>query len=444
MLIELGIPAIELGSAEDPEIERFAVSHGLDVGALRSLAAQTLEQGREVRASGNVVCLRQDGVLVMALRAPSPARGHDDGRASEEILHEVRNAITAVAGWARIARQEGGATVRADQALGAIEAAALVAMDAAAHRDHRGAIGARPVAIGALVAQARELLEPLARERKVALQESVAPELRVAIPRASALSAISNLIKNAIEASQPGDEVMIRASRTGGRGRGTVEITVANPSPSGVPRIGRSSKGPGRGVGLSVVSGIAEAAGGSLRFSRGAGGLLLASLRLPEPGAATEPSVEEVTAQLSRDRARHDGMVSGTRPAARARDESGARVLVVDDEHSIRSLVTTALSLAGIAAVAVAVPDEIADDGHVFELALVDLRLGDLDGLEVARQLQADGKVRRVVLMTGAPIGQKPADVLAIVRKPFDLDELQSRIAEWTAEGLPNVARARG
>lgn len=458
LLRELGIPATAFDTPDAPELTRFATTHRLDIGALRSLAAQTNEAGRTVRSSGNVMCLRVDGGLILALR---PAV-HDDGGATEEILHEVRNAITAVAGWARIARREGGATLRADQALGAIEAAALVAMDASAPRatrarggasERRGTVGERRgaiVAIGALVAQAMELVEPLAQERRVVVRHTVAPDLRVAMPRGAALSAITNLMKNAIEGSEAGDEVVVRASRSGATSAsGTVEITVANPSSApGVPQIGRSTKGAGRGVGLSVVAGVAQAAGGSLRFSRSAGGLLLATLRLPEPGALPAPSVEETAAQLARERPRHDGMISGTRPATRGREHDTSeqpihQVLVVDDESSIRSLVTTALSISGVGAAAVAHPDELVGDRRVFELALVDLRLGELDGLEVARQLVAEGRVRKIALMTGAPVGQKPADVVAIVRKPFDLDELQNRIAEWIADDGPRVARAR-
>jgi signal transduction histidine kinase len=440
-----------------PLAEAFALREGLDPVALAELIERAFVEGNTASFDGRVACLRVPDGVVVALRDPALAT----------TLHEVRNAITAVAGWARIARQEGGATARADKALVAIEAAALVAMDAAAAGTTRPSDApiseeplpkARPLSVGALLSQALSLVEPMARERNVALRESAPPDLRVALTRGELLSAISNLLKNAIEACHPGDEVAVGAMRV----LDTIEIEVTNPSHGApLPSVGRSSKGTGRGIGLRVVSNVAKKGGGELLFE-GRADTMVARLRLPEAAPnetrdrrAQVGSIERVV----RPRVRGPALASGTRLAARGFDResddatgpialagSPGSVLVMDDEHAIRDLVTTALGLSGISALGASGPEDLATEPHrTFELALVDLRLGDRDGLAVARQLVKDGWARRVVIMTGAPLGTKPADVLAVVRKPFDLDELTESVTLWaTPNTTPGLApRAR-
>jgi len=420
------------------QVAAFAEQEGLDPASIEALLIEAFELGSASSVDGRVGCLyTADGAIVAVRDA-----------AIDAALHEVRNAVTGVAGWARIARREGGATARADDALAAIEAASMVAIEAASiepraelqTRERR--TPERRAAVAVLIAQARELIEPLAQERDVRVESSAPAELRVALTRSELLSALSNLLKNAIEGSERGDRVSIGATRQGGH----ISITVENPARgAALPIIGKTSKGIGRGIGLGVVARVARQAEGSLAFSFGAHDAMVATLTLPdaEPrrlatGKPSKPAAAIPAERVARDRGRAGGLASGTRPRARATTQ----VLVLDDESSIRGLVTTALSLSGISAVGIGGPAELPKEG-TFELALVDLRLGEYDGLVVARDLVASGRVRRIVLMTGAPVGQRPHDVLAIVRKPFDLDELAARIAEWTAQEPTPVRRAR-
>ncbi len=418
------------------QVAAFCQQEGLDAEAVEALIVESFEEGTASSIDGRLACLyASDGVIVAARDATMDA-----------ALHEVRNAVTGVAGWARIARREGGATARADDALAAIEAAAMVAIDAASiATDDAPATKAAPRAadrrasVAVLITQARELVEPLAQERGVRLEVSAPAELRVGVTRSELLSALSNLLKNAIEASRRGERVLIGASRE----RDGIAIRVENPAHgASAPVIGRTSKGAGRGIGLTLVDRIARRAEGSLAFTVSAGAMV-ATLSLPdgEPrsrATTRKPASVIPTERVSRERVRPAGVASGTRPRARATTQ----VLVLDDETSIRGLVTTALSLSGISAIGAGGPAEVPTEG-TFDLALVDLRLGEHDGLAIARDLVASGRVRRIALMTGAPVGQRPHDVLAIVRKPFDLDELAARIAEWTAPEPAPLRRAR-
>lgn len=423
-------------------------SCGIEPGVFVSLLVQATADGFARSPAADAVVVREgDGFVLAARRAPSEP-------AWRESMHEISNALTAVAGWVRIARCEGSATSRGEQALAAIEDATLLAIE-----QTRLANGVRTTptgltwhSVGAAIAQAALLVEPLAGERKVTLSADRGSELRVPVSRSALVSAITNLAKNAIEASQAGDVVHVSASATasptgGGEDCG-VQLTVRGGRAQEVPTIGRSTKGPGRGVGLQIVQSVARGAGGGLQFSL-EDGVALATLSLTgrrserPAGPPSPPRPEAETGRVPRG--------SGTRPVARRKDTAGAlrvnavaaSVLVVDDEPSIRELVTTALELAGIHAHGIESPDDLDPrDRRTFSIALVDLRLGARDGLSVARALVKDGWARRFALMTGAPLGHVPDDAIAVVKKPFDIDDVIELVHQWSAR-TPRERKAR-
>ena len=111
-----------------------------------------------------------------------------------------------------------------------------------------------------------------------------------------------------------------------------------------------------------------------------------------------------------------------------------ARILLVEDDPSIREVTAIGLSAAGFA-VTTAV-DGV--DGlerfraESFDLILLDIMLPRLDGYEVCRQIRRTSTVP-VVMLTAR--GDTPDVVLGLeagaddyVRKPFDLPELIARI----------------
>src|SRR5262245_54246872 len=129
------------------------------------------------------------------------------------------------------------------------------------------------------------------------------------------------------------------------------------------------------------------------------------------------------------------------------------RVLVIDDEESIRKMLRMCLEGAGHDVVlaptgeaAVAAAKRSPPD-----LALVDLRLGGMDGIAVTRALAQDAPTTSVVLMTayatidnavdamraGAsdylPKPFTPAQVLHVVRKTLDGARMRAELAELRA-----------
>ena len=116
--------------------------------------------------------------------------------------------------------------------------------------------------------------------------------------------------------------------------------------------------------------------------------------------------------------------------------ESGARVLVVDDEESITQLLCTALRYEGFTTASAGTGREALGAASSFrpDLVLLDVMLPDIDGFEVHRRLTGSGTPRLPVIfltarretddrIRGLTIG---ADDYVV--KPFSLEELIARV----------------
>ena len=114
---------------------------------------------------------------------------------------------------------------------------------------------------------------------------------------------------------------------------------------------------------------------------------------------------------------------------------SGERLLLVDDEDNLRSMLEAALRYeqfdvhavasgrAALAAVACVAPD----------LILLDVMLPDVDGFEVCRRLRSDGNRAPVLFLTARDAVDDKVRGLTLggddyIVKPFSLDELVARI----------------
>ncbi len=122
-------------------------------------------------------------------------------------------------------------------------------------------------------------------------------------------------------------------------------------------------------------------------------------------------------------------MTYGTRTA---RTE---RILVVEDEDSIRDLVATALRFTGFPVRTAASGREAIAEARneSFDLLILDVNLPDLDGYEILRKLRSDGNQVAVIFLTAR---DDPADIRTgftaggddYMTKPFSLEELMLRI----------------
>jgi nitrogen-specific signal transduction histidine kinase/CheY-like chemotaxis protein len=148
-----------------------------------------------------------------------------------------------------------------------------------------------------------------------------------------------------------------------------------------------STKGKGRGLGLSAAQGIVRAHGGGLRATS-------------TPGAGTSLRVLLPAA---------DGRAAAPESAAAAPPPSGRAVLVIDDEPVVRGVVARALGHCGLEALSAAGGREGLElfrrGGGRIGVVLLDLGLSGHDGLQTLAALRALRPDVRVVLTGGSEPG---------------------------------------
>jgi len=114
-----------------------------------------------------------------------------------------------------------------------------------------------------------------------------------------------------------------------------------------------------------------------------------------------------------------------------------ARILVVDDDENIRKVLTTILEDEGYAV-------EQAETGQkaiemakrkVYNLALIDIRLPDMEGIELLTKVRDTTPKMRKIIITGYPTLQNAIEAVnrgadAYIVKPFDMDKVLATIKE--------------
>jgi cell cycle sensor histidine kinase DivJ len=156
-----------------------------------------------------------------------------------------------------------------------------------------------PVDVGALVALSCDIMRHAAEQRSLALIADVAPGLP-ALPadRRTCKQMLLNLIANAIKFTDPGGVVRVSAREA----QGHIELSVADNgigiAKQDLPKLGDpfvqannayGRAGHGTGLGLSVVSALAELHGGRLMLESTLGQGTTATIILPcRPGDSRE------------------------------------------------------------------------------------------------------------------------------------------------------------
>ena len=179
-------------------------------------------------------------------------------------------------------------------------------LDVAKFEAGRLAIDPRPLGAAALVAEAVEMLRPLAAERSLVLEGSVAPELPAMEGDAGrVLQVLSNLVGNAIKFTPPGGRITIRVEPAGGVARFSVSDTGPGIPTAQLPlifgRFWQANPGDRRGIGLglAIAKGIIEAHGGRIWCESRVGEGTTFHFTLA-PGADTRRSVEMPALRTSR------------------------------------------------------------------------------------------------------------------------------------------------
>lgn len=125
------------------------------------------------------------------------------------------------------------------------------------------------------------------------------------------------------------------------------------------------------------------------------------------------------------------------------------RILIVDDEPSICHLLRSVLTAEKYAVeIANAVPDALHKlENVVYDLAIVDLLLPGIDGLQLAEAIRVLDPHTPVILMTAygsasfETMASHPA-VTHYVHKPFDLERLLSLVRQCVARSGASPSRS--
>jgi two-component system OmpR family response regulator len=115
---------------------------------------------------------------------------------------------------------------------------------------------------------------------------------------------------------------------------------------------------------------------------------------------------------------------------------AGERLLLVDDEDNLRSMLEAALRYEGFDVHATSSGRDALDvvEEQAPDLIVLDVMMPDLDGFEVCRRLRSDGVKTPVLFLTARDATDDKVRGLTLggddyLVKPFSLDELVARIA---------------
>ena len=420
-----------LGDALDPAALDAALSAAREGTPAQLTLAQGLRALVSPFAPGRACAVLAPQVALEGLALQRRALATDR---SARISHELANALGAIAGWAAIAKEG----ERVGEALDLIERSASDAWSAA--RTMLGEVSgqrAHPeldqiIDLSHFTEQAARLLVPSSLKKQVSIHTEVTPGLLIKGERSSAWAIVWNLASNAIEALPPGGSVTLRLTDAHDTLRLCVEDNGPGMSPELRARVFEpyfSTKDSGAGLGLALVRQAVQTLGGSITLES-------------EPNRGTRFCVELPRAKSSSSASKRPK--STRESGVFAAEAIEGRILVLDDDTSLREMIATALQMRGAEVRSAATVDEALELQGPFDVAVIDYILGEQRGDAAIAALRRAGTVKRALLVSGTELprqleeGGEPTGVL---RKPFELNDLFERVSGLLAEDTGRRSR---
>jgi len=352
------------------------------------------------------------------------------------IAHDLNNALTAIAGYTELAlsvlRNEHPARADVQEIRRAAERAASVTRQLLAF-SRKQLLEPRVFDLNEVVEDLGRLLGRLLGEN-VHLSTSLEPGLPPIHADPSQIEqAIINLAVNGRDAMADGGDLVLatsleRVDEASARVRapmptGTYVMLSVTDNGHGMtadtqahifePFFTTKDVGKGTGLGLSMVYGTVKQSGGFIFVDSAPGSGSVFRLFFLPAGA---PDATAIRVEA------HD---AGVHP----------KLLVVEDEASVRTLVASTLAREGYAVIPAGSAEEaldLATDAGEIDLLLTDASMPGMSGLALARMMLAARPSLPVIVMSGyseemLDVSALPASVV-ILRKPFTPTELRQKI----------------
>jgi PAS domain S-box-containing protein len=255
-------------------------------------------------------------------------------------------------------------------------------------------------------------------------------------------AALVNLAVNARDAMPDGGELTVAMQNRDAAdmpdGEGDVVVLAVADTGTGMPSEIRDKvfepffttkeSGKGTGLGLSMVYGFAQQSGGRVEIDSA-------------PGEGT-------TVRLFLPRAERRGMAdapAATADAAPVRG-NGERLLVVEDDESVRHVTVSALESLGFEVLEAEDGDEALarlQAGARVDLIVSDVKMpGSLNGTELARRVRREWPAIRILLTSGYVDADEDLESFAVIFKPYRVSELAEKVHEILREDLPEAREA--
>jgi PAS domain S-box-containing protein len=332
-------------------------------------------------------------------------------RAKTEFLsrmsHELRTPLNAVLGFAQLMRLDRESALGPAQQLRAqrIEEAgmhllALVndVLDLSRVESGRMSLSLEAVDLRAVADEAIELMQPLADDARVGIRKGFdrgaapADDAWVLADRVRLRQVLVNLLANAVKYNRPGGHVMVDCAADGA----TVDCTVADDGPGMTAeqlanlfqpfnRLGAERTAvQGTGIGLVLSRHMVGLMHGTLSIDSAPGSGTLATVRLQRAGRPVVPAMPPFAPSAH-------GPLAGARSVLYAEDNP-VNVEIVREVLALRPGLRLRVATNGAEALAMARAEPP-------ELMLVDMHLGDMTGLELARALRSDAATAAIRLV---------------------------------------------
>jgi len=436
------------GAATGRDLTSFENRYRHKDGTARWISWSTSAEGGLVYAYGRDVTAEKEQAEALR-RAGERLRQSQKmeavGQLTGGIAHDFNNLLTGISGSLELlqARAAQGRLGEADRYINAAQGAAKRAA-ALTHRllafSRRQTLDPRPTDVNRLVAGMEELI-----------RRTVGPAIAVEAVAAGGLwttlidppqleNALLNLCINARDAMPDGGRITIETGNKwlderAARGRDLapgqyVSLYVSDTGTGMTPEVAVRAFDPffttkpigvGTGLGLSMVYGFVRQSGGQARIYSEPGQGAMVCLYLPRHHGA----------------ANGDGADTAAEPAEAPRAVQGKTVLVVDDEPTVRMLVTEVLEELGYTATEAADGNaglKVLRSDVPLDLLITDVGLpGGLNGRQVADAGREVRPLLPVLFITGyaenAAVGNGHLEPgMQVLTKPFAMDTLAARV----------------